>query len=79
MSLTWVKSRQFETWEAEQNGRRVGAVIPRDDGSVVWKIDAVHMKWIAKGYGESKSVSAAKRALSRAWKIWLEHFGLAPA
>jgi hypothetical protein len=41
-----------------------------------WKIDGVAMKWIAKGYGDAKSLDGAKAAVARGWRIWLREAGL---
>jgi hypothetical protein len=48
----------------------------KDDGSCHWKIDGVAMKWIAKGYGDAKSLDGAKAAVARGWRIWLREAGL---
>lgn len=57
---------------------RVAMIGRRDDGSVFYSVDAVHMKWIAKGHGEVKSIAYAKRAVEKAWAKWLEHADLVP-
>jgi hypothetical protein len=57
----------------------VGMVVTRADGVISWSAhEAVSMRWIAKGQGESVSVEAAKRAVGRAWKIWLDKAALGP-
>jgi len=54
----------------------IALAVKRHDGVFVWKIDGVHMKWTAKGYGEVKTMAAAKRAAERAWSKWLVAAGL---
>jgi hypothetical protein len=73
--LTWELNGNWRFHAAKLNGRIVGSVIEREPGDVVWYISAVHMKWVAKGEGESKDVQSAKRALARAWNSWLKAFG----
>lgn len=41
-----------------------------------WSISAVHMKWIGKGYGDSTTEAAARRAANRAWAGWCKTMGL---
>lgn len=77
--LTWERNENGRFYTAKLNDRIVGSVIDRGPGDVAWYVSAVHMKWVAKGDGESKSVPAAKRALARAWKSWLDAFGLKEA
>lgn len=74
--LTWEQNENGRFYTAKLNDRIVGSVIEREPGDVAWYISAVHMKWIAKGEGESKDVPSAKRALARAWSSWLGAFGL---
>lgn len=55
----------------------VGQIIEHTDGSGwTWTIDAVQMRWIAKGRGKVSSKAQAKRSLSRAWNIWKARAGL---
>ena len=78
MSIRW--ERQFDNgWYAYSglNWRGcIGFVVPRDDGSVAWQINAVSMRYIGRGYGETRSVRTAKIALERNWNRWLKHFDL---
>ena len=76
MSLRWEEQKQGG-WYAYSGCIIVGMVVTQYDGNINWKVDAVHMKWVAKGYGDAKSIEAAKRALSRAWSKWLAKAGLA--
>jgi hypothetical protein len=78
MTIRW--ERQFDdgwfaysgpTWRSN-----IGMVVPRDDGTVAWQIDAVSMSRIGKGYGETRSVRTAKLALERNWNKWLKTFNL---
>lgn len=78
MPLRWSIDRDGDTVAAYTGSIRVGTVIARTDGSVVWQIDAVSMRWIAKGFGETTSIAAGKRALARAWSKWLVRSGLEP-
>jgi hypothetical protein len=44
-----------------------------------WFADtAVFTKWVVKARGKSNSEANAKRAVTRAWRIWLAHAGLEP-
>lgn len=77
MKLRW--NRDFKNSDSEFaycGDGMVGMVVPRDDGSVVWQIDAVSMRYIGKGYGETRSVKTAKIALQRNWDRWLKLFEL---
>lgn len=59
-----------------QGDGMVGMVVTRMDGSIGWRIDAVSMRHIGKGYGETRSVKTAKLALERDWQRWLKMFDL---
>lgn len=54
----------------------IGYIVERKPDEHVWQVSGVYMKWIAKGYGESKTFEAARRALTRAWRKWCERAGL---
>lgn len=76
-AVTWKRSFKDSDSLFAYSGRgRIGMVVPRDDGSVAWQIDAVSMRWIGKGYGETRSVRTAKIALERNWTKWLKTFNL---
>ena len=78
MSIRW-ELRFGDCWTAYAgpNWRsKIGIVVPRDDGSIAWQIDGVSMSYIAKGYGETRSVRSAKIALERNWTKWLKAFNL---
>jgi hypothetical protein len=47
-------------------------------GKWAWKIDGVHMKWIATGHGWVATKDEAKDALSRAWLAWMGAARLEP-
>lgn len=75
--LTWTKDKEGRIiWSAFSGNIQIGIVLTRHDGSIIWKIDAVHMKWIAKGYGDCVSMESGRRALNRSWKIWLAEASL---
>lgn len=81
MTIRW--ERQFgDGWFAYSGPTwrsNIGMVVPRDDGTVAWQIDAVSMSRVgrfAKGYGETRSVRTAKLALERNWTKWLKTFNL---
>lgn len=77
MSLRWEREKgDPESWFAYSGKIVVGMVVTQYDGNIVWQIKAVAMKWTAKGSGDAKSIDSAKRALARAWGIWLERAGL---
>jgi len=78
VTLRWEEQKEG-SWFAYSGDILAGMVVTQYDGNIHWKIDAVHMKWTAKGYGDAPSIMAAKRALARAWAIWLQRAGLAPA
>ena len=67
-------------WFAYRGRHIVGLIahvtgVPSDDaryGVYHWKLEAVHTKWVTKGSGDSKDVTAAKKAMNRAWHNWLE-------
>lgn len=75
MKLRW-EEQYPGSWYAYSSELIVGMVVTREDDTVVYNLDAVHTKWIAKGYGEVRSIRAGKRALERAWRKWLEKAGL---
>lgn len=77
MNLEWTEERPG-SWFAMSNRSDVGMVIARDDGSVVYKLTAVHWRGITKGSGEVKTLAAGKRAIERAWAAWLDAYGLRP-
>lgn len=75
VSLRW-ETKQTEGWLAYSGDLPVAMVVVQFDGNVVWQIYGVQMKYTAKGYGDATSVAAAKRAVSRAWRVWLGRAGL---
>lgn len=77
MTVRW--ERQFKNSDslwAYSGAGEIGFVVPRDDGSVVWQINGVSMRWIGKGRGETRSIRTAKIALERNWNKWLKTFNL---
>ncbi len=78
MKLRWVQRYDY-AWFAYSGSLHVAMVVHRDDGTFHYNVDAVRMKWIGKGYGDTSSIKTAKRAVERAWRQWLEAAGLAGA
>lgn len=76
--LEW-KKQTDRSWWAMRDQHVVGFVVEREPGDVVYQIRAMHTKWICKGYGEVKSIQTGKRAIERAWRDWLDAFGLREA
>ena len=70
--LRWERqSGEKEAWYAYSGEIVIGMVLERTDNSIMWKIDAVHTKYICKGYAyDVSSVENAKKALSRSWNKW---------
>lgn len=52
----------------------IGMVGYLDDDPTTWwyKVDGIHVKWIATGFGHVKGKAAAKRGVERAFKAWAE-------
>lgn len=77
-------------WEPQGNGSfygysgdlRVAMIVRRQTETggteFFYQVDAVHTKWITKGYGECRSEAPAKRSVERAWNAWLDRAGLIP-
>ncbi len=79
MRLRWEKEKvtgELFVWVAYSHELVFGHAIQRNDGSWHYTVDAVHMKWIGKGYGDVSSLASAKRAVERAWEQWLITAGL---
>ena len=75
--LRWEKE-SFGSWVAYRRAEKVGHVIPRGDGTVVYEITAARVRYPITGYGEVESIDSGKLALERAWRNWLDAFGLKP-
>lgn len=75
-TIVWTRMTE-RSFNAHYGGLHIGGVGYREDGSAFWSIDAVHMRWIAKGHDlHASSLDNAVRALERAWQKWLDHSGL---
>lgn len=85
MSLRWERLDAYEAEWAYCGNLVIGMIGTRsrvisEDGrlSCWYRIDGVYMKHIARGYGEVRSVTAARKAVERAWEKWLKLTGLRP-
>lgn len=78
--IVWTIDASGTTAHAHYGGLRIGTAGEREDGSAYWSIDAVHMKWIAKGRDlHAANIAAATLALDRAWGKFLSEAKLAIA
>jgi hypothetical protein len=77
MKLRWEKQRDG-TWFAYSGRLTIGMVVDRMDGTIGYTVTGIHVKWIAKGYGDVSSIASGKRAVDRAWRQWLEAAGFVP-
>lgn len=73
--LRWETSKDG-VWYAKSGAVTIATVVRRNDDSACYSMDAINTRWIAKGHGEVKTVSSAKRAVERAWTTWLARAGL---
>lgn len=81
MSLRWEEKQNLggRSWWAYSGELVIGMVGVRDDGTVWYSAtNAVFMKYVTKGSGEVASVPSAKRAVRRAWSVWMDRAGLEP-
>ncbi|TIW05739.1 MAG: hypothetical protein E5V74_01755 [Mesorhizobium sp.] len=85
MSLRWERQDAYEAEWAYCGNLVVGMIgtrsrVASEDGKprYWYRVDGVHMKHIAKGYGEVQSEAAARKAVERAWETWLKLTGLRP-
>lgn len=77
--LRWQKRETHgngQCWEAYCGNLRIAMVGDRNDGSCWYTVDAISVRWIAKGAGDVSSIAAAKRAVENAWQKWLSRAGL---
>lgn len=71
--IIWTVDHSGTSAHAHYGGLRIGSAGEREDGSAFWSIDAVYMKWIAKGRDlHAANLGAATLALDRAWGKFLE-------
>lgn len=75
MKLRWEK-QHGNSWFAYSGQLVIGMVVGRDDGTVGYTVTGVHVKWIAKGYGDVSSIAYGKRAVNLAWRKWIKAAGL---
>lgn len=75
MPLRWERFNS-DGFLAYSGKTQIGMIACREDGTHAWEITGVHMKWIAKGYGDARSLDGAKAAVSRGWRTWLRRAGL---
>jgi hypothetical protein len=73
--LQWVRIQQTG-YIARCGDVDIGMIACKRDGSYHWKIDGVYMKWIARSYGDVKTLDTAKAAITRGWRKWLSKAGI---
>jgi hypothetical protein len=83
MKLDWqnILGPEYGKYWAYCGNIQVGWIARPREGTTEWRWfadSAVFTKWVVKGRGKSNSEANAKRAVTRAWRIWLAHAGLTP-
>lgn len=77
MTLRWQKGGHG--WFVFSHDLCVASVTVLDDGEYLYDCTlAVHMRYIAKGVGQVKTLRACRVAVNRAWETWLAMAGLSP-
>ena len=75
MTLRW--ERSGNGFHAVAGERVIGFIVQRVDGTWPWAIgDVSFSKYEPATRGQCSSLSAAKRAFRRGWRIWLQRRGL---
>lgn len=77
VALSW-KTFQGDAECAYLGDVQIGMIgrLSADPSTWWYKVDGIHVKWIAKGFGHVKGKASARRGVERAFAVWAERAGL---